>query len=117
MIGMVQVIVFHLVGNKRDRVHHLGLAYSHSFDGRVAVIAEENMLDTVQAKETGAEAYQAYFHYSASNVVAGVGTASLHCMLRLTEGASVGQPTCCRSFVAGVVVTNCDCQWTRSSCL
>jgi len=117
MIGMVQVIVFHLGGNKRDRDHHLGLAYSHSIDGRAAVIAEENMPDTVQAKETGAEAYQAYFHYSASNVIAEVGTASLRCMLRLTVGASAGQPTCCRSFVAGVVVKGYDCQWTRSSCL
>jgi hypothetical protein len=119
MIGMVQVIV-HLdkkVGNKRDRVRHLGIAYSHSLDGCVAAIAEENTPDTVQANETGAEAYQAYSHYSASNVVAEVGTASLRCMLRLTEGASVGQPTCCRSFVAGVVVTSYDCQWTRSSCL
>ncbi len=117
MIGMALVIVFHLdekAGNKRNRV---GLAYSHSFDGRVVAIAEENMPDTVQVKEIGAEAYQAYFHYSASNVVAEVGTASLRCMLRLTECASVGQPTYCRSFVAGVVVTSYDCQWTRSSCL
>lgn len=55
MIGMAQVIVFHLegkIGNKQNRIYRLALACFHSFAGHVVVIVEQNMPDMVQAKAT-----------------------------------------------------------------